>query len=117
MAEYYLGFHRRLSAHVEMVVLYVGKRPLRVTGAFTTPSMRFEFRLLDMREFDGEPLLSSEDLGDNMLALLTRCDQDRVLRRVEERLRKLPGGEKEEAARLFVVISGLRALERPSCEG
>ncbi len=112
VAEYYLGFHRRLGAHVEMVVLYVGKRPLRMLGAFTTPSMRFEFRLLDMREFDGEPLLNSEDLGDNMLALLTRCDQERVLRRVEERLRKLPGGEKEEAARLFVVISGLRALEK-----
>ena len=112
VAEYYLGFHRRLGAHVEMVVLYVGKRPLRMTGAFTTRSMRFEFRLLDMREFDGEPLLNSDDLGDNMLALLTRCDQERVLRRVEDRLRKLPGGEKEEAARLFVVISGLRALEK-----
>ena len=44
-----------LGIFLLMVVLYVGKRQLRMTGAFNTPSMRFEFRLLDMREFDGEP--------------------------------------------------------------
>lgn len=112
VAEYHLGFYRKLKADVEMVVLYVGKQPLRMKSGFHTGSLGFRFRLLDIRDFDGEPLLASDDLGDNMLALLTRCDQERVLQRVEEQLRKLPGGAKEEAARLFVVISGLRSLEK-----
>jgi hypothetical protein len=111
VAEYHLGLFRRLGVSVEMVVLYVGKRPLRMADEFATPSMRFHFRLLDIRQFDGEPLAASSDLGDNMLALLTGCDRERVMRRVEDRIRMLPGGEKEEAARLFVVISGLRSLE------
>jgi len=113
VADYHhLGFYRKLGEQVEMVVLYVGNRPLRMKGEFKTSSLGFRFRLLDIRDFDGGPLLASEDLGDHMLALLTRYDQERVLRRVEDQLRKLPGGEKEEAARLFVVISGLRSLEK-----
>jgi hypothetical protein len=111
VAEYHLGFLGRLGVPVEMVVLYVGKEPLRMKGEFRTPWMRFRYRLLDIREFDGEPLLASDDLGDNMLALLTRLDQERVLARVEEQLQRLPGGKRAEAARLFVVISGLRDLE------
>lgn len=112
VAEYHLGFYRKLGEQVEMVVLDVGKSPLRMKGVFSTSSLQFRFKLLDIREFDGEPLLKSDDLGDNMLALLTRCDQDRVLHRVEEQIQRLPGGRKEEAARLFVVISGLRGLEK-----
>jgi len=67
--------------------------------------------MFDIRDFDGEPLLESSDLGDNMLAVLTRFDQERVLRRVEERLRRLPEGERVEGAQMFVVLPGLRDLE------
>ncbi len=112
IAEYYLGLHRLLNRHVEMVVLYLGDRPMRVAPAFVTPSMNFQYRLIDIRSFEGEPLLSSADLGDNMLALLTRCDRQKVLQRVEERLSRLPPGEKEDAARIFMIISGLRGLEK-----
>ena len=100
-----------------MVVLYVGREPLRMAPRFQTPSMLFEYRLLDIREFDGEPLVESDDLGDNMLALLTGFDPERVLQRVEMRLRELEPGEKPDAARLFVVLSGLRGLGEERIEG
>ena len=113
-AEYYLGLHRRFDQHVEQVVLYVGQERLSRAGAqFKTQAMQFQFRLLDIRDFDGEPLLASADLTDNMLALLTQTDRERVMRRVEERLVKLQAGEQEAEARLFVLISGLRGLEEP----
>ena len=116
VAEYYLGFHRLLNQHVEMAVLYVGKDPLRMSSRFETPSMHFEFRLVDIREFEGEPLLASDDLGDNMLALLTETDRLEVMQRVEEKIRGLPAGQKDDAVRLFVVLSGLRDLEQPAKE-
>ena len=50
-AEYYLGLHRRFDEHVEQVVLYVGEAPMRVRTQFKTVAMRFEFRLLDIRDF------------------------------------------------------------------
>ena len=112
VTEYYLGLHRLLDEHVEMVVLYVGKRPLAMSPIFSTPSLTFTFRLIDIREFDGEPLIQSKDLGDNMLAMLTKADQEIVLRKVEAGLKKLPPGKREEAALRFVVISGLRGLEK-----
>jgi predicted transposase YdaD len=113
-AEYYLGLHRRFNEHIEQVVLYVGSEPARsIKTKFQTPAMRFQFRLIDIRDFDGEPLLNSLDLTDNMLALLTRTDRTRVMQRVEERLVKLEGKEQESAAQLFVLISGLRGLEDP----
>jgi hypothetical protein len=110
-AEYYLGFHRLLGEHVEQVVLYVGPEPLCMRPVFETPTMRYEFQLLDIREVDGEPLLASDDWGDNLLALLTRVEQERVLLRVEQQIRKLRGEEQETAARLFVIISGIIGIE------
>ena len=111
VAEYYLALHRLLDRHVEMAVLYVGKKPLKANAFFKTKSMQFDFELLDIRDFEGEPLLRSSDLGDNMLALLTPFDHESVMRRVLDRLRKLPSAQQAEAARIFVVISGLRDLE------
>ncbi len=110
-AEYYLGFHRLLGEHVDQIVLYVGREPLRMKPVFETPSMRYEFEILDLRTFDGEPLLASEDWGDNLLALLTPVDQERVLRRVEEQLRRLRGEEQETAAKLCVILSGIIGIE------
>ena len=60
-AEYYLGFHRLLNQHVEQVLLYVGREPLRMTPLFKTPAMQYQFELLDMSSVDGEPLLASDD--------------------------------------------------------
>jgi hypothetical protein len=110
-AEYYLGFHRLVGEHVDQIMLYVGREPLRMRPVFETPTMRYEFRLLDIRDVDGEPLLASEDWGDNLLALLTSVEQQRVLLRVEEQIRKLKGEEQETAAKLFVIISGIIGLE------
>ena len=110
-AEYYLGFHRLLNQHVEQVLLYVGREPLRMTPLFKTPVMQYQFELLDMSSVDGEPLLASDDWGDNLLALLTPLGQERVLRRVEEQIRKLNGEEQETASQLFVILSGIVGLE------
>jgi hypothetical protein len=110
-AEYYLGFHRLLGEHVEQIVLYIGREPLRMQPVFETPAMRYEFQLLDIRDVDGEPLLASDDWGDNLLALLTPVEQERALMRVEQQIRKLKGEEQETAARLFVIVSGIIGLE------
>jgi hypothetical protein len=109
-AEYYLGFWRLLDEHVEQVLLFASRRPLTMSPVFETPSMRFEFRILDLKTWDGEPLLASEDWGDNVLALLTRVEQERVLQRVEEQIHKLNGEEKQNAANLCTVISGIMGI-------
>jgi len=111
-AEYYLGFWRLLDEHVEQVLLFASQRPLTMSPVFETPSMRHQFRILDLKTLDGEPLLASEDWGDNVLALLTAVEQERVLQRVEAQIRKLKGEEQQNAASLFVIISGIMGIAK-----
>lgn len=79
--DYYVGCLRLYNEEVDPVVLYVGKEPLRMKPVFKTKKLTFEFRILDIRDFDGEPLLNSDDLADQMLALLTNADKERVIAR------------------------------------
>ncbi len=109
-AEYYLGFWRLFDEHVEQVLLFASQRPLTMSPVFETPSMRYQFRILDLKTWDGEPLLASEDWGDNVLALLTAVEQERVLQRVEEQIHKLEGEERRDAANLCMIISAIMGI-------
>jgi flagellar biosynthesis/type III secretory pathway protein FliH len=92
-------------------VLYAGRDPLNMRPSFESPSTLHKFRILDVRQMEGEDLLQSDDWGDNALALLTRADRERVIQVVEARLRRLDGEEQQEAARAFVLISGILGIE------
>ncbi len=109
--DYYVGFHRLLKEHVEQIVLYAGREALSMMPVFESPSTHHKFRILDVRQMDGEDLLESDDWGDNALALLTKADRERVIQVVEARLRRLDGEEQQEAARTFVLISGILGIE------
>jgi hypothetical protein len=110
-AEYYLGFHRLLNEEVELVVLFASKDDLTMPQVFKTKAMHYEFRILEVKSMEGEPLLDSDDWGDNILALLTPLDQERVLQRVEQQLRKLTGQEQQDAAGIFAIVSGIIGIE------
>jgi len=109
--DYYVGFQRLLKEHVEQIVLYAGREPLTMKPVFESPSTHHKFRILDIRQMDGEDLLESDDWGDNALALLTKADRERVIQVVEARLRQLDGEEQQEAARTFVLLSGILGIE------
>ncbi|MBL8174577.1 MAG: hypothetical protein JNK48_07905, partial [Bryobacterales bacterium] len=110
-AEYYLALHRLYGEHVRQVVLYIGPGPLTMGPHFLTPAMRFQFELVDVRQFDGETLLASGDLGDAMLALLTNIDKERVGRSVWPEISRMPASRREDTVTEFLLISGLRGLE------
>lgn len=77
MAEYYVALHRQFDEEVEQIALYIGRAALGMAAEWRTRAMLFRYRLIDMREVDGEPLLASEDIGDNLLAVLTGADKER----------------------------------------
>ncbi len=115
-AEYYLGFHRLFNEEVEQVILFVSREVLTMRPLFETRSMRYEFRILDVKALDGGPLLESDDWGDNILAILTRVEQERVLSRIEQQLRKLKGEEQQDAANIFIIVSGIMGIEKRVAE-
>jgi predicted transposase YdaD len=109
--DYYVGFQRLLKEHVEQIVVYAGREPLNMKPVFESPSTQHKFRIIDIRQMDGEDLLESDDWGDNALALLTKADRERVIQVVEAQLRRLEGEEQQEAARTFVLLSGILGIE------
>ena len=72
----------------------------------------FRYRVFDIRELDGERLLESEDVGDNVIAILTRLrDHKDAVRRIVERIAGLMPAERATALGQLLILAGLRHLE------
>jgi len=111
MMEYCADIYRRFGRFPEQVVLYVGEAPLRMENSLTGPCLSFQYRILDIRELDGERLLNSDQIGDNVIAVLARVRNKRAaVRRI---LRSIAAGDPSETANAltgFLMLAGLRQL-------
>lgn len=101
VADYHLGLYSLIRIGVPPVVVRF----------FSTGFLRIEFEVLEIRDFPGTEMLASEDLADNMLAILTRADRDKVIDRVLTRTSELGGEARRTAIELFVLLSGVRDIE------
>src|SRR5260370_30333568 len=87
MAEYCLGVVRLFGKFPRQVLLYVGEAPLRMDNELRGPDVWFRYRAIDIRELDGDRLLESEEVGDNVIAILARLRDDKdAVRRIVERI-------------------------------
>ena len=72
----------------------------------------FRYRAVDIRELDGERLLESEEVGDNVIAILARLrDHKDAVRRIVERIAGLMPAERATALGQLLILAGLRHLE------
>src|ERR1022692_4584896 len=87
MAEYCLGVFRLFGRFPQQVVLYVGEPQLRMEHKLRGVDVSFSYRLIDMRTMDGERLLESEEVGDNVIAILARLrDHKEAVRKIVQRI-------------------------------
>lgn len=77
MAEYSLAIRRRHGQFPRQIVLYVGRRSMRMEDRVSSDHFRFDCAIIDIREIDSKSLLESPNLGDNVLAVLTRLPSER----------------------------------------
>jgi len=112
MAEYLFGIGMRFGRLPRQVILYVGEAPLRMKDRVEGPGVSVRFHLVDIRELDGERLLASGNMGDSVLAVLTKIGgQLAGVRRILERIAGGPPGERDEALAELFIIAGLRRME------
>jgi hypothetical protein len=72
----------------------------------------FRYRAVDIRKLDGERLLESEEVGDNVIAILARLrDHKDAVRRIVERIAGLMPAERATALGQLLILAGLRHLE------
>jgi rhodanese-related sulfurtransferase len=112
MLEYCAAICRRFDRFPEQVVLYVGGAPLRMTGSLRGEALRFDCRIVDIRELDGERLLESERIGDNIIAVLARVrDEREAVKRILSRIAEADPGVRSSALAGFLLLAGLRQIE------
>ena len=112
MGEYLFASGRRDGRLPRQIVLYVGEAPLRMKSAIKGPDLSYRFHMVDIRDLDGEALLASRNLGDNVIAILTAIgSQPGTVRRILERIANGPAAERDEALAEFLILAGLRRLK------
>src|SRR5271169_200480 len=112
MAEYCLGVFRLFGKFPRQIMLYVGEAPLRMASELRGDDVWFRHRAIDIRELDGERLLESAEVDDNVIAILARLrDHKDAVRRIVERIAGLKAAERETALRQLLILAGLRHLE------
>jgi predicted transposase YdaD len=112
MAEYSLGVYRLYRRFPRQILLYVGQAAIAMPRELRGPEVRFRYRTVDFRELDGEKLVASPELGDNVIAILARLRDDReAVRKIVRRISGLSPTAREEALSQLLVLSGLRRLE------
>jgi len=105
--EYALGIWKALGKWPQQIVLYVGPDPMRMPEEFHG----YRYRIIDVSLIDAEPLLASERLEENVVAVLFRLrDQRAALRRILERIAQAEPGRRAEATKVLFVLAGLRKL-------
>jgi hypothetical protein len=76
------------------------------------PDLQFRYRLVDVRDLDGERLRQSPQMGDNVIAILTRLrDQRGALNEILGKLSNLDIDGREFYLRALLTLAGLRGLE------
>ena len=112
MAEYCLGVFRLFGRFPRQVLLYVGEAPLRMASELRGRDVQFRYRAIDIRDLDGDRLLESEQVGDNVIAILARLqDHKDAVRRIVERIVGLAAVERETALGQLLILAGLRHFE------
>ena len=111
MAEYKLGTKRLTGKFPRQFVLYVGEAPMNMPAELSGEDILIRYRLLDLRDLDGEELLASDDIGDNVIAILTRLrDHKGAIRKIVAKIAELPESERHVAVQQLVILAGLRRL-------
>jgi len=111
MGSYLFGAGERYGQLHRQIALYVGEAPLRMRNYVEGPSVSYRFDLVDIRDLDGEQLLASPNLGDNVVAILTRLSNRRdAVKRILKRIAAGKPGERDRAMAELLIVAGLRRL-------
>jgi Domain of unknown function (DUF4351) len=112
MAEYCFSIYKQHGRLPRQVLLYVGEPALRMVCEIRGEDVLFRYRAVDVRELDGERLLESSAIGDNVIAILARLRDHKVaVQRIIRRIAGLDAGERVAALDWLFTLAGLRRLD------
>ena len=113
---YGLLIARKYRRKIRQAVLYTGKAPMRMRSKIDAGTIKVEYDLIDIRQFDYEALLQSPNSGDYALALLARGGAEH-LKEIIQAANRLPAHQRQRVFTQMAILAGLRgASERLTME-
>ncbi len=113
---YGLLIARKYRRKIRQAVLYTGKAPMRMRSKIDAGTIKVEYDLIDIRQFDYEVLLRSTNPGDYALALLARGGAEH-LKEIVQAANRLPAHQRQRVFTQLAILAGLRgASERLTME-
>jgi len=111
MLEYAVAIHRQFQRFPQQIVLYVGQEPLRMKGSIEGSHLAFSCKMVDIRSLDGEALIASGNVEDNIIAIVTQLGNEReAVKRILARIAACEPQLRGEALRDLTLLAGLRAV-------
>lgn len=75
------------------------------------PGLRYRFHIVDVRDLDGDALLRSPHVGDNVIAVLTAIGgEPKNLRRILKKIAAWRPSDRGRALSELMILAGLRKL-------
>ena len=111
MLEYYFLIARQFGQPPLQQLLYAGSERNVFAAGIHEENLQYRYRVIDLGELDGRPLVESDSLEDNLLAVLCRREDARAaVRRVVSRLASLPRRAAADAISQLMILCRLRGL-------
>ena len=111
MAEYCLIIFRQYQRFPEQLVVYVGRDPMNMAAELSGKRVLFAYDLIDTRDLDGDRLLASPEVSDNVIGILGRvADSGAALHRLVARIAGLDPQDRVTYLRSLLIVAGLRGL-------
>ncbi len=112
IGEYQYGTAVRYGRMPKHILLYIGPARKRIPDRYDDGENTLRWHVVDIRDLDGEALLASPHLGDNVVSVLTKLgEQAGTVRRIVEKIASQPqDDERGEALAELSMLAGLRHL-------
>lgn len=113
MLEYFSLLFNTYHQEPFQQVLYVGHKTLTMRNHLTLHKLRFEYTLIDIRTIDCHPLLESQDIADNLLAILCGIEgrERDIVRQILYRIAQVTSKERRDLWEQLLILTGLRDLQ------
>jgi hypothetical protein len=109
MLEFYVYIKRQLKGGPIQWVLHVGKAAMNMPDGIEEGALQYKYKLIDIRQLDGQQLLESEWLADNLFAILCWVEEVKVaIKRIVEKMARLTGKNQQDALVKLLIVAELR---------
>jgi len=109
MLKYASLIYENYDEFPQQMVLYVGNRDIKIKSKIKKKNLRYNYEVKDIREFDCSKLIESDDITDNIMAILCNIkDIDKLFAKLQEKLLNLESKKREDYLRKLFYLLRLR---------